>query len=126
MVRSHSPISRAPARVFGRPAGEATRGAGIRPGLFYGSFAALFATNVVTLVGFLMAPDIAALMNGQNDLVFSAYEDRIAELRVEIDRLHSRQFAQAGDLKSGDKLVLNPPEKLKDGDAVKVAAAGAK
>lgn len=36
------------------------------------------------------------------------------------------ELAQAGDLKSGDKLVLNPPEKLKDGDAVKVAAAGAK
>ncbi|MGA0611457.1 efflux RND transporter periplasmic adaptor subunit [Caldimonas sp. KR1-144] len=35
------------------------------------------------------------------------------------------ELAQAGDLKSGDKLVLNPPDKLKDGDAVRVAA-GAK
>jgi murein DD-endopeptidase MepM/ murein hydrolase activator NlpD len=98
VVRSQSPASRPPAKVFGRAAGEATKRAGVRPGLFYGSFAGLLATNVVTLVGFLMASDIAALMNGQNDLVFSAYEDRIAELRVEIDRLHSRKYAQAGDL----------------------------
>jgi len=35
------------------------------------------------------------------------------------------ELSQAGELKSGDKLVINPPEKLKDGDAVRVAA-GAK
>jgi septal ring factor EnvC (AmiA/AmiB activator) len=52
----------------------------------------------VTLVGFLMAPDVAALVEGQNELVLAAYEDRIAELRVEVVRLHSRQYAQAGDL----------------------------
>jgi murein DD-endopeptidase MepM/ murein hydrolase activator NlpD len=98
VVRSQSPASRPRAKVFGRPAGEGIRVAGVRPGLFYSCFAALFATNVVTLVGLLMAPDIAALMNDQSDLVYSAYEDRIAELRVEIDRLHSRQYAQAGDL----------------------------
>jgi murein DD-endopeptidase MepM/ murein hydrolase activator NlpD len=87
--------------VFGRPAARSARAArqpGIRPAIFYGCFAALFGTNVLTLVGFLMAPDIAALMNGQNELVFSAYEDRIAQLRVEVDRLHSRQYAQAGDI----------------------------
>jgi murein DD-endopeptidase MepM/ murein hydrolase activator NlpD len=28
----------------------------------------------------------------------AAYEDRIAQLRVEVDRLHSRQFAQTGDI----------------------------
>jgi murein DD-endopeptidase MepM/ murein hydrolase activator NlpD len=86
--------------VFGRPAVNSVRARerGIRPAIFYGCFAALFGTNVLTLVGLLMAPDIAALMNGQNKLVFSAYEDRIAELRVEVDRLHSRQYAQAGDI----------------------------
>jgi murein DD-endopeptidase MepM/ murein hydrolase activator NlpD len=45
-----------------------------------------------------LAPDIVGLMNGQNDLVFAAYEDRIAQLRIEVDRLHSRQYAQAGDI----------------------------
>ncbi len=85
-------------KVFGAPPRRAKRDPGIRPGLLYLAFAALFGTNVVTLVGFLMAPDIAALLNGQNDVVVSAYEDRIAQLRVEVDRLHSRQFAQAGDI----------------------------
>lgn len=85
-------------KVFGAPPQKAIREPGIRPGLFYLAFAALFGTNVLTLVGFLMAPDIAALFNGQNDVVVSAYEDRIAQLRVEVDRLHSRQFAQAGDI----------------------------
>ena len=75
-----------------------TRGAGIAPWVFYLSFTALVGTNVLTLVGFLMAPDISALLSGQNSDVVAAYEDRIAQLRVEVDRLHSRQFAQAGDI----------------------------
>src|SRR5688500_828236 len=99
VVRAKSPASRPSAKVFGRPvARSAPWGPGIRPALFYGCFTALFGTNVLTVVGFLMAPDIARLMNGQNELVFAAYEDRIAELRVEVDRLHSRQYAQAGDI----------------------------
>ena len=87
-------------KVFGAPPKKVRRepGGGIRPGLFYAAFAVLFGTNVLTLVGFLMAPDISALLSGQNDVVVSAYEDRIAQLRVEVDRLHSRQFAQAGDI----------------------------
>ena len=87
-------------KVFSRPlkAAQKPMRSGIRPGLFYGSFAGLFATNVLTFVGFLMAPDISALLSGQNDVVVSAYEDRIAQLRVEVDRLHSRQFAQTGDI----------------------------
>jgi murein DD-endopeptidase MepM/ murein hydrolase activator NlpD len=71
---------------------------GIRPALFYGLFTGLLATNALTLVAFLMAPDIAGLMSGRADAVVGAYEDRIAQLRIEVDRLHSRQFAQAGDI----------------------------
>jgi murein DD-endopeptidase MepM/ murein hydrolase activator NlpD len=94
-VRSQSSSPNGPAKVFsGRP----TRPSGIRPALFYGAFAALFGTNVITLVGFLMAPDISGLLSGQNEVVYAAYEDRIAQLRMEVDRLHSRQYAQAGDL----------------------------
>jgi murein DD-endopeptidase MepM/ murein hydrolase activator NlpD len=74
------------------------RGGGVRPSLFYLSFTLLLGTNILTLVGFLMAPDISALLSGQNDQVVSAYEDRIAQLRVEVDRLHSRQYAQTGDI----------------------------
>lgn len=71
---------------------------GISPGLFYGVFAGLCATNVVAVVAFLMSPDIAGLLNSQTDVVLAAYEDRIAQLRVEVDRLHSRRYAQTGDI----------------------------
>lgn len=99
-MRSKSTRQNSKGRVFGRPAekAHARHVKAIHPGLFYGTFAALLGTNVLTLVGFLMAPDIAGLMNGQNEAIFSAYEDRIAQLRIEVDRLHSRQYAQAGDI----------------------------
>lgn len=92
-----------PAKVFSRagkpaPVARKHRGPGIRPSLFYGLFGGLLATNVLTLVAFLMTPDILGLLNGQTEAVVAAYEDRIAQLRVEVDRLHSRHFAQAGDI----------------------------
>lgn len=90
--------SESPAKVFARPKSAPAPRTGISPKLFYGLFTLLVSTNALTLVGFLMAPDISRLMNGQNEIVFSAYEDRIAQLRVEVDRLQSRHFAQAGDI----------------------------
>ncbi|HEY4200518.1 MAG TPA: M23 family metallopeptidase [Devosiaceae bacterium] len=71
---------------------------GISPRLFYTVFTGLVATNILTLVGFLMAPDIAGLLSGPGDQVLSAYQDRVADLRVEVDRLQSRQYAQNGDI----------------------------
>lgn len=99
MVRTRSAGVQPPPKVFGSAPKPAPRtGAGIRPWVFYLSFAVLFGTNVLTAVGFMMSPDISALLGGQKELVVAAYEDRIAQLRVEVDRLHSRQFAQAGDI----------------------------
>ncbi|HVW91079.1 MAG TPA: M23 family metallopeptidase [Devosia sp.] len=66
--------------------------------LFYLVFAGLFATNVATALALLMTPDIAALINGRTASLIAAYDDRLAELRLEVDRLHSRQYARAGDL----------------------------
>lgn len=98
-MRPTSPDRGAPGRVFGRQARHPSeRRTGIRTAVLYGTFAGLVGTNVLTLVALLMAPDIAGLLDRQNELVFAAYEDRIAHLRIEVDRLHSRQFAQAGDL----------------------------
>jgi len=71
---------------------------GIRPSILYLCFAALFGTNVVSLVGLAMTPEIVGLVDGQKDRVIAAYEDRLAQLRVEVDRLHSRQYAQTGDI----------------------------
>jgi murein DD-endopeptidase MepM/ murein hydrolase activator NlpD len=71
---------------------------GIRPILFYGMFTLLLTGNALTGTAFLFSPDIAKLLNGQTEQVIEAYEDRIAQLRVEVDRLHSRSYAQAGDI----------------------------
>jgi murein DD-endopeptidase MepM/ murein hydrolase activator NlpD len=101
-VRIKASAQKPPAKVFSRAHKPAPapkpKGAGIRPALFYSLFGGLLATNAITLVAFLMAPDISGLVNGQGDAVVAAYEDRIAQLRVEVDRLHSRHFAQAGDI----------------------------
>ena len=83
---------------LGRPAKSRQRPAGIRPKLFYGIFAALFATNVASLIALLLSPDISALINGQTTATLAAYQDRIAQLRLDVDRLHSRQYAQTGDI----------------------------
>jgi murein DD-endopeptidase MepM/ murein hydrolase activator NlpD len=89
-------------KPFGRPAASKAKTTGprlaIRPFTLYAGFAALLATNALTLVGFLMAPDVSRLFVNQNDQVFSAYEDRISQLRLEVDRLQSRHYAQAGDI----------------------------
>ena len=83
---------------LGRPAQSEPHAGGIRPKLFYGIFAALVATNVASLAALLISPDISALINGQTATTLAAYQDRIAQLRVDIDRLHSRQYAQTGDI----------------------------
>jgi murein DD-endopeptidase MepM/ murein hydrolase activator NlpD len=72
--------------------------AGIHPALFYGMFAVLLAGNALLVTAFLLSSDIARLLSGQNEQVIAAYENRIAQLRVEVDRLHSRSYAQAGDI----------------------------
>ncbi len=71
---------------------------GIHPALFYTMFTLLLGGNALTATALFFAPDITRLMNGQNEMVIAAYEDRLAQMRVEIDRLHSRNYAQAGDI----------------------------
>ena len=90
-----------PASQFGRSGKARDESAvrhGIRPGLFYGMFAALLVTNAATLVALFMGPEIGAIVNGQSAQVIAAYEDRVAQLRLEVDRLHSRNYAQTGDI----------------------------
>lgn len=85
---------------FGLPdrAPELPSRKGIHPAIFYTMFALLLGGNALSGTALLMAPDIARLMGGQNQLVIAAYEDRLAQMRVEIDRLNSRSYAQAGDI----------------------------
>jgi len=70
----------------------------IHPAVFYSVFVLLLGGNAMLGTALLLHSDIARLWNGKTDQIISAYEDRIAELRVEIDRLHSRNYAQAGDM----------------------------
>ena len=87
-------------KPFGKPPSPRpkTRHITIRPAVLYLGFAGLLATNVLTLVGLLMAPDIARLFTGENETVLYAYEDRVSTLRLEVDRLQSRHYAQTGDI----------------------------
>lgn len=83
---------------FGVAASAPAARHGVHPALFYSMFALLLAGNAMLGTAFLLAPDIARLLNRQSEQVVEAYEDRIAQLRVEIDRLQSRSYAQAGDI----------------------------
>ena len=85
---------------LGRPAKPKAKPTahGTKPSFFYTVFGVLFATNAAAVLALLLSPDIGNLINGQTAATVAAYEDRIAELRLEVDRLHSRQFAQAGDI----------------------------
>jgi murein DD-endopeptidase MepM/ murein hydrolase activator NlpD len=71
---------------------------GVHPALFYGMFALLLAGNALLGTALLLSSDIAKLLDGSTDQIVEAYEDRIAQLRVEVDRLHSRNYAQTGDI----------------------------
>jgi murein DD-endopeptidase MepM/ murein hydrolase activator NlpD len=82
----------------GRPADRIALRRGISPALFYTLTGVLMVTNALAVGGLLMSPDISRLMHGQQDKILAAYEERLTELRVEVDRLHSRNYAQAGDL----------------------------
>jgi murein DD-endopeptidase MepM/ murein hydrolase activator NlpD len=61
-------------------------------------FTVLLTGNALLGTAVLLAPDIARLLDGSSGQIVEAYEDRIAQLRVEVDRLHSRSYAQTGDV----------------------------
>jgi murein DD-endopeptidase MepM/ murein hydrolase activator NlpD len=84
--------------VFGLAGQRSKAARGVHPALFYGMFAVLFAGNVAAGTALYLSPDITRLMSGRTDEVIEAYEGRIAQMRVEIDRLQSRSYAQAGDI----------------------------
>jgi Membrane proteins related to metalloendopeptidases len=78
--------------------GRRGKASGIPAPLFYGLTGLLMLTNALAVAALLMSPDIARLTSGQNEDLLAAYEDRITQLRIEVDRLYSRSYAQAGDL----------------------------
>lgn len=108
---------------FGRAESGSTTAVrqGIRPAIFYGMFTLLLSGNALLGTAFLMSPDIARLLDGTSGQIVEAYEDRIAQLRVEVDRLHSRSYAQSGDINLRlQELAQQQEELLEQHQLVKV------
>ena len=64
----------------------------------YALVAVLFSTNVILAIALYKSPKIAAALSSTSQIQLAAYENRIAHLRTELDRLHSRQFAKSGNI----------------------------
>jgi len=78
-------------------AGSSKGGAGAYL-LLTGVIALLLVVNAITALALYFAPEINGLLREDNSSILTAYEQRITELRLEVDRLHSRQYAQMGDM----------------------------
>ncbi len=61
-------------------------------------FSLLLLTNILTFIALFFSADISRFLDSKNAEIIAAYEDRIAQLRIEVDRLYSRQYAQNGNL----------------------------
>jgi murein DD-endopeptidase MepM/ murein hydrolase activator NlpD len=84
-------------------------------------FALLLSGNALLGTAFLLSSDISKLLDGSTDQIIEAYEDRIAQLRVEVDRLHSRSYAQSGDINLRlQELAQQQEELLEQHQLVKV------
>ncbi len=64
----------------------------------YAMFTVLFLGNVILGLALLMTPEITAIFGNQDRYAYQAYQERILQLRMEVDRLHSRQYLQTGNL----------------------------
>lgn len=64
----------------------------------YALIAILISSNVVLAIALYKSPQVADAIGQNAQLQIAAYENRIAHLRTELDRLHSRQHAKSGDL----------------------------
>ena len=66
--------------------------------IIYLVFTILVASNIAMGLALAMSPEISRLLQRSKDPVLLAYETRIMQLRMEVDRLNSRQYIQAGNL----------------------------
>jgi len=82
------------------PSGTFLKDLLLRPVAIYALFTLLVAGNVALGITLLMSPEIGQLLarNVSQTQAFEQYQDRILRLRMEVDRLHSRQYLQAGNL----------------------------
>jgi len=64
----------------------------------YALVAVLFSSNVMLAIALYKSPKIAEALSTKSEIQLAAYENRIAHLRTELDRLQSRQYAKSGDI----------------------------
>lgn len=64
----------------------------------YALVTVLFSSNILLAIALYKSPKIADALSAKSAIQLAAYENRIAHLRTELDRLHSRQYAKSGDL----------------------------
>lgn len=64
----------------------------------YALVTVLFSSNVMLAIALYKNPKIAEALSSTSAMQLAAYENRIALLRTELDRVQSRQFARSGDV----------------------------
>ncbi|MCZ4272972.1 M23 family metallopeptidase [Maritalea porphyrae] len=64
----------------------------------YTLVAVLFSSNIMLAIALYKSPKIADALSSKSAIQLAAYENRIAHLRTELDRLQSRQYAKSGDI----------------------------
>ncbi len=72
----------------------------VRPAAIYALFALLITSNVALGVTLLMSPEIERLLAGNltQSRLYEQSQDRVLRLRLEVDRLRSREYMQDGEL----------------------------
>jgi RND family efflux transporter MFP subunit len=72
----------------------------------------------------VLVPVEAVRVEGDRGVVFVLAGDRVERRSVTLGPASGRQRQVLGGLREGDRVVLSPPESLKDGDPVRLADGG--
>jgi multidrug efflux pump subunit AcrA (membrane-fusion protein) len=72
----------------------------------------------------VLVPVEAVRAEGDRGVVFVLAGDRVERRSVTLGPASGRQRQVLGGLREGDRVVLSPPESLKDGDPVRLADGG--
>lgn len=82
--------------------------------MVYVIFSALVASNIAMGLALTMSDEISRLFQNSKDPVLLAYETKNMQLRMEVDRLNSRQYIQAGNLNLRLQELLRQQEILSE------------
>jgi len=77
------------------------------------------ATNSATQLGGITVPKTAVRKDGQQDIVFVVADNKLERRAIKAGGTRDDEVTVLSNLKSGEKVVVEGPENLKDGDRVK-------